>query len=386
MPRPAGFLPGEPVDGDVVAYFGDDPRKLYQLRQWLPVLEQLDTHHRVLVVTRDPHSYAEACSTTSLSVVCAPTMPDLMALYEASAFRLALYVNNSMYNFVSLMSRTMLHVHINHGESDKVCMVSNQVKAYDRVFVAGQAAIDRHRAALVGFDHGKLVQVGRPQLDLRPAPVLPASDAPTILYAPTWEGENASNDYTSVVKYGPRIVAAALAVPGARVVYKPHPRVVTSTTPAVRTAHAEILRLLRGGHAALTEADILAVFPGCDLMITDVSSVGLDFLYVRGDKPMFVTDIRGDRERLRAEVPVSRCADIVDDASIGALTRILTDRLTNDVHRAARTALRGFYFGDLEPGESTARFIGAVTEVIELRDRLAGDAGLDPALFSGRPA
>jgi hypothetical protein len=344
------------------------------------VLEMLDEHHRVLIVTRDPHSYAELSSMTALPAVCAPTMPDLMALYEASAFRVALYVNNSMFNFQSLMSRTMLHVHVNHGESDKVSMVSNQVKAYDRVFVAGPAAIDRHRAALIEFDHDSLVQVGRPQLDLRPQPVLPASDAPTILYAPTWEGENVSNDYTSVAMYGPRIVAAALAVPRARVVYKPHPRVVTSTTPAIKAAHTEIVRMLRGDNVALTEADILAVLPGCDLMITDVSSVGLDFLYLRAGSPMFVTDVRGDRERLHADAPVSRCADIVDDASIGMLTQTLTDRLTYDVQRAERAALRGYYFGDLEPGESTARFIAVVGELVALRDRH------DLVLMSGSPA
>ena len=30
----------------------------------------------------------------------------------------------------------MLHVHVNHGESDKLSQLLNQVKAYDRVLVA----------------------------------------------------------------------------------------------------------------------------------------------------------------------------------------------------------------------------------------------------------
>ncbi len=66
-----------------------------------------------------------------------------------------------------------MHIHVNHGESDKVSMVSNQAKAYDKVFVAGEAAVRRHRAALVDFDESTLVRVGRPQLDLNPTPTLP---------------------------------------------------------------------------------------------------------------------------------------------------------------------------------------------------------------------
>jgi hypothetical protein len=39
-------------------------------------------------------------------------------------------------------------------------------------------------------------------------------------------------------------VAAALALPEVRVVYKPHPRVTTSADPDVAAGHREIVRLL----------------------------------------------------------------------------------------------------------------------------------------------
>ncbi|MGD9527022.1 MAG: hypothetical protein AB7V44_09565, partial [Pseudonocardia sp.] len=39
---PDGYVPGEAVPGEVVVYFAEDPRRVYQLRQWLPVLERLD--------------------------------------------------------------------------------------------------------------------------------------------------------------------------------------------------------------------------------------------------------------------------------------------------------------------------------------------------------
>jgi len=373
-------FPRESAPGEVVVYFADDPPRIYQLRQWLPVFERLDARRPVLVVTRHPETYDELSSLTTLRRVLTPSFRDLMALYQASAHKAAIYVNNSVWNFDSLASRSMVHIHVNHGESDKVCMVSNQAKAYDWVFVAGEAAVCRHRAALPGFDASKLIRIGRPQLDLRPQPVLPPSQHRTILYAPTWEGEENANDYTSIDVYGPAIVAAALAVPDARVVYKPHPRVATTRDPGVEAGHREIVRLLEqaahrhpaAGHRTETTSDILAIFPGCDLMITDVSSVGLDFLYLHTDKPLFITDRCSDRERLHANAPVSRCADIVDAGSLGVLTHALSQRLAIDEHRVSREALREFYFGDLGPGECTERFLTAVEETVATRDRPLG--------------
>jgi len=229
--QPEGYTPGETVDGEIFVYFADDSRKLYQLRLWLPVFELLNQRHPVVIVMRKADSYVAVRQLTGLRTLLVPTWPDLASVYETSDFRMVIYVNNSNRNFQSLNAAAMAHVHVNHGESDKICMVSNKVKAYDRVFVAGDAAVHRHRAALLDFDERKLVRVGRPQLDLLPEPVLMAIDQTTIVYAPTWEGEYAANDYTSVEVYGEAILAAALAVPGARVVYKPHPRVVSSPTP-----------------------------------------------------------------------------------------------------------------------------------------------------------
>ena len=167
------------------------------------------------------------------------------------------------------------------------------------------------------------MRTGRPQFDLRPAPVLPPSTRRTILYAPTWEGDAEYNDYTSVDTIGADIVRSILAAADVRLVYKPHPKVTTSLTPAVCAAHQEILTLVAeaaerepdAGHAQILSGDILAVMPDCDAMVTDVSSVGLDWLYLRTDRPIFLTDRHLDAERLRQEVPVSRCADVIDECN-----------------------------------------------------------------------
>lgn len=365
----------------VIAYFADDVTRTYQLVQWLPVLELLDAQHPVGIVVRDPDSAILLRRRTTLPVFLAPSFPELTELYAALDARVVLYCNNSMLNFQSLLDGRKLHVHVNHGESDKQSMASNNAKAYDRVFVAGEAAVQRHAAGLLLFDTGRLVRTGRPQLDLRPEPLLAPSPRRTVLYAPTWEGDAEYNDYTSVDVFGVAIARAVLAVPDARLVYKPHPKVTTSRTPAVRDAHRAILALVADAdrrdpearHEAVTTGDILAVIPDCDAMVTDVSSVGLDWLYLRTERPIFLTDRHHDAERLRQEVPVSRCADVVDGTVLPDLTALLTARLEHDEHHLARVAMRHHYFDDLQVGDSTVRFLDAVGELVELRDALLGD-------------
>jgi hypothetical protein len=362
---------------EIVVYFAEGKTRLYQLQQWLPVFEQLAQHHVVLVVTRREESWRYVVENTSLGVALVPTFRDLYELYDRVAAKVVLYVNNGGQNFQSLSATRMLHVHINHGESDKLSMVSNQAKAYDRVFVAGEAAILRHRAALLEMDETKLIKVGRPQLDLELAPALPPSERKTILYAPTWEGENEANNYTSLDLYGTAIAAAALGTPGARFVYKPHPRVTTSKLPEILNAHDSICRLITdgirrdpaAGHRIEGDStNVLTLLKQADLLISDVSSVTLDFLYLRNERPLLLTDRRSDRELLRTDAPVSVACDIVDASSVGSLPVLLEAALVEDSYSADRQRMRQLYFGDLQHGESTGRFIEEIDTLVRLRD------------------
>ncbi|MCS4593259.1 CDP-glycerol glycerophosphotransferase family protein [Brevibacterium sediminis] len=365
---------GSYVKAEVVVYFGDRSSKFYQLEQWIPVLEQLHKEHRVVIVVRKGSALTSVLETTHLPVVFKRKFDPLQTFYHANDFKLALYVNNGMTNFQSLSFAPMVHVHVNHGESDKLSMVSNQAKAYDKVFVAGEAAVERHRRALIDFDESQLVRVGRPQLDIKRPLELEPSSARTIMYAPTWEGENDANNYTSVDRFGPEIVEAVLRIPGARLIYKPHPRVETSKDPDMVEANARILDLIEAAnvsitdetqqHQVLMQGDILGMFDTVDLLITDISSVGLDFLYLHPNKPLVLTDRRNDAESLNAEAPISRAAPLINDESIGSVESLLKEMLERDSSAEIRHELRRHYFGDGEPGSSTVLFTDAVSTLI----------------------
>lgn len=378
----------------VLVYFADTHTKFYQLQQWLPILEKLNEVVPTAIVLRRPSAIHVTSENTSLPIVFRRKFDEFMSYMTEYQPKLVLYVNNGVSNFQSLSFAPAVHVHINHGESDKLSMVSNQAKAYDKIFTAGPAARHRHRKALFDFDESHLAEVGRPQLDLEHIPSLPPSTLRTILYAPTWEGENDNNNYTSVDCYGLDIVKAALAHPGCRLVYKPHPRIADSKHAGMAENHARILELISeanaggGQHIVSTEGDILTMFDQTDLMVTDISSVGLDFLYLHGNKPILLTDRRTDRAALIEESPIASAVPIIDADSLETLPEVLSEQLTTGGDVDARAKIRRFYFGDLNVGDSSRAFIAEVQRLIDERAQQqrqtgipdsAAEAGDDPA-------
>ena len=371
-PEVSGFDPEKGLQVDVAVYFPDNIAKVYQLTQWLPVLENHPDDLTVGIILRNTTVFNSLKGATKLPIALVPTFAQLMELYRVSSFDGVIYVNNGVGNFQSLSVPELAHIHVNHGESDKICMVSNQVKAYDRVFVAGEAAVQRHRAALSEFNEDLLVRVGRPQLDETPKASIPESTRRTILYAPTWAGEDEANNYTSMEKMGEAIIAAALKQDNVRVIYKPHPRVPGSTDPRIVAQHDAIIKLISkaqksdpsGGHAYLISNDILSLYPRTDLLITDVSSVGLDFLYLRPEAPIILTDRRNDRAALNRDAPISMATPVLNDDTISDAPDIIRDVLDNDQNADKRHTLRTFYFDHVEAGQSSPRFYSALKDAV----------------------
>ncbi|WP_172829030.1 CDP-glycerol glycerophosphotransferase family protein [Paraoerskovia marina] len=361
-----------------MAYLAGGPSLRYQVDQWIPVLETLDHEHKVLVVVRTPELAGALRTGTRLPVACATTLEDLLAVYAAVDTKVILYPNNGSLNFQSLIYREALHVHVNHGESDKSSMASNQAKAYDAVIVAGAVAEDRYCNALLDFSGASLIRCGRPQLDVPRSPSLdPHPSRRTVLYAPTWSGEEDSNNCTSVDVYGPQIIRQLLHDSRWRVVYKPHPRVVDGDRPAVHTAHREILDQLDAAqrtdpdaqHRFVPRADVLSLFGVTDLLITDVSSVGLDFLYLRPEVPILLTDRRSNRAALVTSSPLATGTGVLDAATVSDTAELVAHHLAHDPFAPERSTLRDRYFG-IEPGESTTRFLEVIGAQVRRRDEL----------------
>lgn len=382
--RSAPPLTADVAPGRVAVYFAEPASRAYQLEQWLPVLRDLHRDLGVLLILRDRRAFDLFGGLTELPRFFARTLDELAGVYAAGDHGVVLYVNNGWRNFQSLAWPRALHAHINHGESDKTSLVTHQSRAYDRVLVAGEAAVKRLTAGLLEVDTSLVVRVGRPQLDYVNVTGATGADARrVVVYAPTWEGENDANNFSSVDVGGPGIVRSLLGVPGVTVLYKPHPRTADSPLRAMRAAHRTICGSLDAASATdpgaghgLWTGDILSLLVRADVLVSDVSSVAVDHLYLRPDAGLVLMDRGRDGGEVRAaQIPVARSAAVIRADRLDNLSATVAGLLASHAQRPARMDVRREYFGDYEVGESTRRFQAVVADLVALRDRRVATSG-----------
>jgi hypothetical protein len=352
----------------VVAFFPEPPRNAYQLEQWLRPLEQLDRGRGVVLITQDSRTTARLRERTTLPVHCVARTATLDGLVARGRLGLALYVSHHPRNFQLLRYPSLAHVYLGHGESDKAVSASNQLKAYDRSFVAGQAAVDRIAGELMWFDLDRLVRVGRPQVS--PARRRDAGDGrPTVLYAPTWEGGQPSMAYSSVPSYGEALVRS-LTGAGLRVVYRPHPRTGANRRD-VAEADAALRRVfdepaVRATGSNLDPGEPLTdAFSGADVLITDVSSVAVEWLPT--GRPLVVTE-PAEPGAVVPPSPLLAAVPRLSGADAAHAAELVQRCLTDDPERAARVTLVEHYLGGSDPDAALRRFLDACDDVLAFRD------------------
>ena len=362
-------------DFEVLAYFGDDISRSYQIQQWLSVYEELNKTHKVQIICRQYPTTKYLRKLTNLPVNSVYDFFTLIDLIDANNYKVVLYVNNSFTNFQAMAAKKAFHVHLNHGESDKMSMTSRQMYAYDVVAVAGQAAKDRLRNALIVSDENKEVIIGRPQLDLLQKPLEIVEGRKILTYAPTWEGDQETNNYSSVDVYGEKIVAAMLKVSNSTVFYKPHPKVTTSPKSHMIKSHKAILALLDNANSKDSNAkhrfvsgDPMPVLQVSDLLVSDVSAVTIDYLYLKPQGAMLMCDRLSNKDLFTQVAPVSKAVTNITNLNIGNIEQIISDHVSGKVDRSSYDEMRNYYFGDTKPGSSIARFIAMVNDLIQRRD------------------
>ena len=132
-----GLEPGTDAPFRCAVYFSDEPVNLYQIRQWYAPLQELAKTQPVVVISRMPETTSLLLDECPLPVLHGPRVTDIETFMAAHEIGLVLYVNQNVRNFQMLRFAEPAHVFVSHGESDKSYMASNQLKAYDRVFIAG---------------------------------------------------------------------------------------------------------------------------------------------------------------------------------------------------------------------------------------------------------
>ena len=384
----------------MAVYFDGPITNLYQIQQWIKAFEKIDETHSLVILARHKPIYDWILANTDLSCVYLKYLNDLQSFYESSPrLKCILYVNQAYKNFQSLIHSQALHVHINHGESDKTSTVSNQAKAYDRVFIVSDAAYEKYANNLIGADMSKFIKIGRPQLDgvqtldrdeilqeFIPEPI-PESELenelenevvqeplpiPTkiVLYAPTWEGTHKSMDYTSIRDYGETIVDKVLNDHRYYLIYRPHPKVGVADKK-LAAIHSRIKKAVEEAPYAHFDgaSDSLTLCELCDIAIFDNSAITVD--YLKYDKPYIITDLFDNQKGVRVDKPlIAEGGQLIQQGDSPRIQEIINEQLESDPYQQKRREIRTEFLGDYAEGESTQKFIEEITKVMEDRDRL----------------
>ena len=360
---------------EVVIFFADPPVNLYQVRQWYEPMRRLAEKHPVVVLTRDVQTAVALTRECPLPVVLQPTVAETEDWMARQSVGIVFYVNQNMTNFRMLRFRDPAHIFISHGESDKDYMASNQLKAYDFTYVAGQAAYERIGRRLVDYDRDtRLVRVGRPQVDVDyEGPVLPDDGRTVVLYAPTWEGDRPSMRYSSLASHAGPMLDALLATGTHRVIYRPHPR-TGAFAPRYKELHRAVVAKLESanrtdpaaGHVVDTDSAFGWHLKAADVCVADISAVAFDWLAT--GKPLLLTEpadpaTEVDREGIAGLLRTFRAEDA---GNVLAAIDAVADG--GDHHRYQQIVER--YFGDVTPGASLQRFADASDQILARRAAL----------------
>lgn len=323
----------------------------YILNQWLPAFQAAGRPG--LIVAREA-SQLSPMAATDLRVLYCPT-PRQLEEFTLPSIRAAFYLAYGERNVHLLRDPRLRHVMLAHGDSDKTTSANAMVRAFDEIWVAGQAGIDRFAAAGIPLAPEHVALIGRPQVAaLRVGPTGNAD--PVLLYAPTFEGYLDSTAYSSLDLMGPRLIRTILATrPELRVWFRPHPAsgVVRSSMLAAIDEITAMLSQTPGDHRVVSTMPLDDCLDGADLLVSDVSSVVSDFLQT--ERPIITCNPAGLPPSEFVQRHPSQAAAYLLDPELTDLEDVLEAALGDDPLRSTRLAVKAYVLGD-PPGGPLAAF------------------------------
>ncbi|THV43379.1 CDP-glycerol glycerophosphotransferase family protein [Glycomyces buryatensis] len=369
-----------------VIHFAGARESEYQLNMWLPYFEQVGDPYMIIV--RDRYLLDSIAARTSAPIVLVPAQSVLDSILPESV-RAAFYVNHAVKNAQLIKLDKYIHTQLMHGDSDKAISRSPVSLMYDRVFVAGQAGIDRYHRHGVDIPNYKFKKIGRPQLhDLQVGRRDKLeSDRQVVLYTPTWTGLTADVNYSSL-KEGKRIVEALLKR-DVTVIFRTHP--YTRTNAAYQALADEIKAIIAAdaaatgrahlwGSQAESEVTLSDCINAADVAISDISGTASDWLYC--GRPFAMTDPKGFREDYLEEFPLAK-ASYLFDPQADNVEEVLDELLVTDSKASVRAEVREYYLGDIEPGDLIGVFANEVkaTYAKPVHKTAIGTSALPPELI-----
>lgn len=290
----------------VLLHSGEGEPGKAHMRMWIESFEDAGVPFAVLTRLPVLHDFVKK-NWPRVSVALAASAPDVEKIVNSLPHLTTVFYPSHTGNNIHLLRFNHLaHVFIGHGDSDKSGSAHKFFRAYDQVWTAGEAHIDRFRNTGINFGHLEFVKVGRPAL-LPIAKIVEQSipemrramlKRPVILYLPTWEGTFEEQNYSSLGLSGEILKAANTIGNRGSVLVKIHPMTGQRNT-ALKSADSQLLQLLKEDRVVCEIIDRSEPLDQhllrANVFICDNSAVITECLAV--DAPIFVYRPQGEHLR-----------------------------------------------------------------------------------------
>lgn len=356
---------------EVLVHFSGSIRTVYQLDQWMPFVASAGL--RVILVLREEETFEAVTGRWPVPSVYIRDFPDLDLIVRPDV-RLALYVNTGTKNNHLIRFGSIIHVQMHHGDSDKPVSSSKTMRLYDHHFVAGPAGAERLLSAGVILHPDAVSVVGRPQIRSVPSGALTRAGR-SVLYAPTWEGFHVDAPLCSLAAMGELLAREMPA--DIELIVRPHPL----TGSVDRSLHRALVGLRRflalrgrsGRYVDPATEDLAETFADADVLITDVSSVLVDFL--AADRPVIVTDAAGlGEDELHRRYPTTGWAGVLTP-NLSNLDSLLEEAFTTDRRHDLRRAAAAEFLGEATSPEAV--FHTALRALVDSSSHQADQGSVD---------
>jgi hypothetical protein len=344
-------------------YFSAPDNTEYHVDMWRPYLERIGKPWVIITRERSPFKVLRASAGPSVPVLYCPTIEHVDTAVTPG-LKAVFYVNNGMKNTHIVRFTHLTHIHLGHGDSEKPAGYNPITAMYDRIFVPGQAAIDRYEKHGVMVGRQKFDIVGRPQaesVEVSTGPV-GAVASKVVLYASTWKSHFADGDYCSL-PIGAAIVRG-LIERNATVILRPHPYANRNPESARQLAQIEAIlaedRSSNGrqhlfGKAAAKHLSLVDCINKADALISDVSGTVSEALY--SNKPLAMTNMsRLSTAEFQESFPLAQAAYVID-RDAGNLGDIVDALLGADPLEEIRRKVKTYYLGDFDHAHYADGFI-----------------------------
>jgi hypothetical protein len=329
--------------------FNGRPNFIYQLKLWLPAFELLGEPFDILLRDEDLVQHVQKITNRKVFLI-----DDYASLESNANLKLIFYVNNAPNNSDAVKYTNYTHVQLLHGDSEKTASFNPVTSMFTKIFVSGQAAVDRYERNGVLVHPKKFVLVGRPQLgEIQVSKSVNNSKSMTVLIAPTWGGSAAGETYTSL-SLAPEFAKELVAL-GHRVVFRPHP--FSHTKASDRAIIKEVHEILAAdsnkhvfGAAAEQDLPIPDCINMCDLAISDLSGIVSDWLYSL--KPYILVSMDESKAAFERRYPIASGASVVTPGE--RLESLLVD---TEAKLEKRIEIREYYIKNAASNDVSALFV-----------------------------